>query len=409
MNIDDQRQQLHLSDSRAGSLTIQALDAHDSKQRTGPCQLRQFGCPICMHSWWHNVLRSKPVSRCHGGRCGNLRYDALPRCKEFGIGRFLCPNVRCGRRFFGYCEATDIFRCRKCNTPSAVPYIHPKWKKQQTGLNPRAKAFSSRHNIQENGDFRSGGRFSLLPVIAEDSGVPACLRVQDADEDSLPDIGSLKFEDEDTKHDLLAESLSVCSTTDTSESNFSASQTGVGTKADESELSQASSDWFLPNTRSSATMSSNDTLSQCSNNSSLPITQPSQDQTPLVPEVEYRPRRKRIFNASTVHESTGGTVSTFLTQVDFQGMGEEVILDYDADDDSDKVGMCKFECVRCENEYTVLCRMQDTAECFNCHTTNKPLNWYPAHWPPSMDLLQPNSNHSCSRCLGKGQCPNLLA
>lgn len=381
MGLEDQ-QRLQLSSSKGSTLTIEALEAHDVRERAGPCQLRQFGCPLCTHSWWHNVLRSKPVSRCRGGRCGNQRYDALPRCKEFGIGRFLCPNQHCGRRFFGYCEATDILRCRRCGTPS-MPYIHPKWRKSKPrSLNPKARSFYPRYT----------------------------------NEDSIPDFSSLNIDDEDLVPNPPKGIPSSCSVDTASESGSSeagVSEGGVpeldNADAGDDAISQASSDWLIPNTRSTATLSDSDddTLSQCSSYSAV-LQQGAKDKkTPSTHGMEPQPYKRRIFNASKVHEPTGGTISTFLSQMDFGITGKEVILDYDKDIDDDKVGACKFECVKCENEYTVICRMQDTAECFNCHTSNSPLNWA----PPRGALLQSGADckHSCSRCDGKGHCPNLLA
>ena len=122
-------------------LTINALEKHDLKHTSGPCQLRQFACGECHHSWWRIVLKSKPVSQCTRRRCGNKRYDALPREKEFGIGQFLCPNTECNHEFFGYCEAIDSLQCKKC-WAFVKPYIHPKWKKKQKQyLEPQHKQY----------------------------------------------------------------------------------------------------------------------------------------------------------------------------------------------------------------------------------------------------------------------------
>lgn len=381
MNLDDQRR---LSGSKVSTLTMEALDAHDAKERTGPCQLRQFGCPLCMRTWWHNVLRSKPVSRCRGGHCGNQRYDALPRCKEFGVGRFLCPNTHCGRRFFGYCEATNILQCRKCGTPS-MPYIHPKWRKNRSNLNPKPKAVIPRFKFEEV---------------------------------SFPDIGRLSLEDDDRlpmPTELRAPSLTSHSTINiecnTSEVDMSEADPSESDDSEIDAISQASSDWLIPTIRSTATLSDSDddTFSQCSYSAVLQRGL-NIEKTPSTPEKQLPPQtqpyRQRIFNASEVHEPTGGTISTFLTQLDFEIAGEEVVLDYDEDVDDDQVGNCKFECVNCNNGYAVICRMQDTAACFNCHTSNRPLNWA-AHRAQSYP--GPDCKHNCSRCNGIGHCPNLHA
>lgn len=96
-------------------------------------------------------------------------------------------------------------------------------------------------------------------------------------------------------------------------------------------------------------------------------------------------------------------MSTFLSQMDFDTNGEEVVLDYGSDDDEEKVGACKFECFSCSNEYTVICRMMDQAKCYNCDVENRPLSWA----PPRNIQSETNSTHSCSRCNGKDRCPNL--
>ncbi len=321
MDSKDQRR-LQQSDTPFTTLTIEALEAHDAKHTTGPCQLRQFACPACQKSWWRNVLKSKPVSRCRGGMCRNERYEALPRNKQFGIGRFVCPNSRCGREFFGYCEATDRLTCRKCGT-KATPYIHPKWRKSRPRtLNPRARVFRPQPKPED-----LGPQFEALGISGESSFV-------------YPWGGG-----------------------------------GRG--------------GLYPYS------SGNEDLSQSSSTSSLG--------NGYLPSERVR-RRPRIFNPSQVHTPTGGTISTFLTQVDFERDCVEVVLDYDSDDDEEKVGACRFECLNCKNEYTVICRMVDTAPCYVCRTVNRPLSWA----PPREIQSETDYTHSCSRChAGSRHCPNL--
>ena len=62
------------------------------------------------------------MSRCK--RCHN-RCDALPRDKEFGVGRFICPNERCGKVFYRTCKSTDTRYCPRCGRNAGQPYIHP--------------------------------------------------------------------------------------------------------------------------------------------------------------------------------------------------------------------------------------------------------------------------------------------
>lgn len=128
---------------------------------------------------------------------------------------------------------------------------------------------------------------------------------------------------------------------------------------------------------------------------------------PSPPAAAPRRRKKKpkrvIFNASEIHEPTGGTVSTFLTQVDFERIAEEVDLEYDSDDEDDReVGVCKFECI-CGHEYIVICRKMDTAPCYKCKADNSPDNWEPLRRIKKIS----DNPHNCSRCNGSGNCPNL--
>ena len=324
MKIEDQER---LQTKHIPTLTIEALEAHDAKHTTGPCELRQFACPICKHYWWRTVLKSKRVSRCRGRRCGNRRYDALPRSKEFGIGRFICPNSRCSRKFFGHCEASELLKCRKCGSLTK-PYIHPKWRKRRPNrLNPNTPAFQPRPYMRRSlNQHDLGEQFDSLS-LASGNEIPIAY--------------------------------------------------GYETHTQElSQLSDSSADGSFSYHGGS-------------------IRQP-----------EIPPRRHhRVFNASQEHQPEGGTMSTFLTQIDFEKEGVEVDLDYDSDDDDEKVGACKFECINesCKNEYTVICRMMDSAECYKCHTYNRPLTWA----PPREIESETGNPHSCSRCRGVGKCPNL--
>lgn len=379
MKVEDQKR-LQQSNSEIKALTIESLEEHDSKSTTGPCQLRQFGCAVCHHSWWHNVLKSQPVSRCRGGRCGNQRYDALPRNMEFGIGRFICPNDRCCRTFFGFCEATDQLQCRKCGSYSK-PYIHPKWKQQQMShLNPRAKVFYPRFHSQQQQKQqplkqKQKHQFDSMSIAS------SCRSSALSSDPSESDVSSLA-------------QLSL---------NTSPTNTDDSDSEDSEALSQSSSFPFYQPSISSFSASECNTRSQCSSSTSPQGSTPYKGRRIRQPMINQH-GRPRVFNASNIHEPTGGTLSTFLTQVNFEMTGEEVILDYWGEENEDKVGACKFECVNCENEYTVICRMVETAECYNCHEYNRPLNWA----PPRDHVIQgeTDNKHSCSRCDGKGNCPN---
>lgn len=321
MKAKDQERLQKSTPSRA--LTIEALEEHDRKTTTGPCDLRQFGCEECHMSWWRTVIKTKPVSRCKGWKCGHRRYDALPRFLEFGIGRCVCPNEDCGKEFFVHCEATDTFKCRKCKT-ECKPYVHPKWRKRRN-LNPHAPSFpgTPRDRSRDRRNGRSNGRNDAEVAMPYPYPYP------------YPQHPSWDIE---------------------------------------------------------------------SQISTLEIS-PPRPPASLAPSRQRKcPPKRKIFNASEIHEATGSTISTFLSQIDFEDTAEEVPLAYDSDDDDEKVGACKFEC-DCGNEYTVICRMVDTAPCYKCRRDN---NNNPLHWEPPRDIQKKSDKpHRCSRCDGSGHCPNL--
>ena len=289
------------------------------------------------------VLKTKPVSRCRGsGGCGSIRYDALPRDKEFGIGRCICPNTRCKRKFYAYCEATDEFKCRKCKYDTLCkPYIHPRWRKRRAGarLNPGAKPFRPRPNYSRDRDpqpaqFRSQGGSqgpNFYPESQERGGTAGYYTGGEGEAYYIA---------------VLQDSVQA--------------------------------------------------LQVCGDKTPPPPPPPSQRQPRNQPK-----QKRRIFNASQPHESDGGTMTTFLTQVDFEKTGEEVVLDYDSDDDEERVGACTFEC-DCKHQYGSRGRMQDQAPCFKCGQMNSPLSWDPRNIRRKTD-----AKHFCSRCMGKGNCPNL--
>ena len=329
MTTENQKE-LQRQAKKESVLTIDALEKHDLKT-SGPLKLRQFACAECHCSWWRTVLKTKPVSRCKGSKCGARRYDALPREKEFGIGRCICSNPKCSHVFYVYCEATDIFDCRKCKSP-ARPHVHPKWrrKERRKKLNPDVKTFKPR---------------------------------KPANPPAMPPVFRPKFEpspgDLGPKFEPVSPYVS-------------------------SPILAAP----LPTTRPS--------LSDLAGKLSI-ATPPSRS--------SFTSKKKRICNPSKPHVSTGSTVSTFLSQLDFDNSENitEVDLDYDNETDDYVPGACRFECSDCDNEYTVVCRMEDTAVCFNCQTTNNPLGRSAAN---EIDRKTDNK-HSCSRCSDYGTCPNL--
>lgn len=123
-------------------LTEEALRKHDIL--TGATQLRQFACGPCNHPWWKFVPRTKPVSDCR--KC-TLRYDALERSKEFGIGRYICLD--CDHTFYARCEAMEKHICFKCNKLVGPPFISPRFKPvvRRVPRSPFSKEYA-RHVLQ---------------------------------------------------------------------------------------------------------------------------------------------------------------------------------------------------------------------------------------------------------------------
>ena len=320
--------QNHLQgENKSCLLTEEALRKHDIKHMTGPCELRQFGCGPCDHSWWRIVPVSKMVSRCR--EC-QIRYDSLPRKKEFGVGRLQCTKPTCKRVFFAKCQATDILRCRKCKTLVKNPHIHPRWRKPR--YLPRS---------QRRGRPRSRQGRSLDP-----SAAPFVPRPHDQQ-----------------RQEPSFEPISLHG------------------RMNQMSISRSGSAGYY----SSATSQS----------------QLSQEDVPPPGQVAQPPNKPKVINASRVHNSSGSTMSTFITQMD-DGEFDEVVLDYDSDEEG--VGACRFEC-DCGNKYTVLCEMTDTARCYECSRDNEPMGWAP---PRNIDTESSNP-HSCSKCRGQPGCPNLQA
>ena len=102
---------------RQQPLTEKALREHEVLT-----SFRQFSCRACQCDWWSDVPTSKEVSRCK--RC-NVRYDALPRNMEYGVGHFTCSNENCGKVFFNVCTAKSKYNCLECGTKVSGPFLHP--------------------------------------------------------------------------------------------------------------------------------------------------------------------------------------------------------------------------------------------------------------------------------------------
>ena len=238
--LSEQDQEKLLREGTQYLLTPEALRKHDIL--TGALELRQFACESCDNVWWKTVPRTKLVSKCR--KC-MIKYDALHRDKEFGIGRYRCTN--CNHSFFSRCEATTERPCFNCDYTVRTPYIHPKFKpvhRQRTPKDPTMSPYQPpKYEVQPRqptqAPFVTG--MSLVPVLGTLSLVPS----------PLP--GPIK------------KSISV--------SDSTSGNTGKNVAA----------------------------------------THQATHQAPHAVKVKHR---KKVINASKVHDSTGSTASTFVTQIE---------------------------------------------------------------------------------------------
>lgn len=62
---------------------------------------------------------------------------------------------------------------------------------------------------------------------------------------------------------------------------------------------------------------------------------------------------------------------------------------------------CNFRC-QCGHTFVVHCEMSDTADCHRCDAWSSPHSFQPWH---KINRISDNV-HSCSKCNGRGNCPN---
>ncbi|XP_055872046.1 uncharacterized protein LOC106078006 [Biomphalaria glabrata] len=84
---------------------------------------RQFACRVCVRCWWRVVPGRKKISKCR--QC-KIKYEPIPRDKEWGTGEFECHNINCLYTFraaaiMGVTECV----CHHCNHTVRVKRITP--------------------------------------------------------------------------------------------------------------------------------------------------------------------------------------------------------------------------------------------------------------------------------------------
>lgn len=91
---------------------------------------RQYACGQCDNVWWRKVPARKRVSKCK--RC-NVRYDAIPRHREWGWAEFACNNVNCRHVFRGFGQMENTWSpCFRCSTPCLPVKIFPRKKRRDS-------------------------------------------------------------------------------------------------------------------------------------------------------------------------------------------------------------------------------------------------------------------------------------
>ena len=234
-------------------LTKEALRKFDLL--TGALVLREFACRDCDYFWWKTVPRTKLVAKCPS--C-SIKYDALPREKEFGTGRYKCTN--CSRSFFARCEATSEDTCVKCGSTVRAPYIHPKfisrrpisYRQPVEQLEPYTRVINASTVHDSTGStassFISQSGIPVFRVHRLPRNVPT--NSENDDKDSVIYDSSSEFESDSEQSSELRESEAELSTSDTESSS------GVVGGSDSSSDSDDTDDQVLPQKRSSASSSS---------------------------------------------------------------------------------------------------------------------------------------------------------
>ncbi|XP_055872011.1 shiftless antiviral inhibitor of ribosomal frameshifting protein homolog [Biomphalaria glabrata] len=91
---------------------------------------RLFACMTCNRSWWKKVPYRKEVSKC---KVCLIRYEAIPKDKEWGVGIFHCQTAGCGKQFRGWAiMGMTQSRCHQCHVPVTVSTILSHKKSERT-------------------------------------------------------------------------------------------------------------------------------------------------------------------------------------------------------------------------------------------------------------------------------------
>ncbi|RUS86466.1 hypothetical protein EGW08_005781 [Elysia chlorotica] len=137
-NDEEVRKYLHQTPNYVQDLRIDSQNLSSILVNGFESSVRMFGCGTCTKAWWRRVPVRKEVSQC--STC-KTKYDPIPRNKEWGWGKFVCP---CGNEFTGHATMGETKSvCYKCHLSCPVDHILPPRK--------RTKKFNSRTPHSCNG------------------------------------------------------------------------------------------------------------------------------------------------------------------------------------------------------------------------------------------------------------------
>ncbi|GFR71180.1 repressor of yield of DENV protein homolog [Elysia marginata] len=123
---------------------------------------RMFGCGRCVKSWWRKVPLRKEVSKCHVCK---VKYDPIPRNKEWGWGKFLCP-MPCGNEFTGHATMGETESvCYKCGTLCPVDHILPPKRRSKKAKSRAPHSCNAGNCYNRDGDdhYNNGTHTSCAP------------------------------------------------------------------------------------------------------------------------------------------------------------------------------------------------------------------------------------------------------
>ncbi|KAK3786622.1 hypothetical protein RRG08_027580 [Elysia crispata] len=153
-NEEDVHKYLHQTPEYVKDLRLDSQNLASILENGFESSVRMFGCGKCTKAWWRRVPVRKEVSRCHTCK---TKYDPIPRNKEWGWGKFLCP---CGNEFTGHATMGETKSvCYKCNMSCPVDHILPpkRRSKKPKSRTPHSCNGTNCYNRDADDDFHHNG------------------------------------------------------------------------------------------------------------------------------------------------------------------------------------------------------------------------------------------------------------